>query len=379
MMLHLSWPKARAMAFALLAAFCFTGSAQARSQPVVDCPMRDLPFSIDGPLIDLLLSAEARQLTEEATGHDFSKNPPSFTGTTPPSFAAILTLRKFSAFMGLPESELPALDARLRALPVSAADRIARCQRYDNDRPIVALPKDGKPRLLLFEKIIGFKDAPSVAAAHQAFMAMAARKGWHIASTDKAGAFNPTTLRQFDVVIWNNISGDVLSLSQRRAFQAFLKRGGGFIGIHGTAGDPAYFWDWYPDTLLGARFSGHPMNPQFQEARIAVNEAHPLAKALPTGWRMTDEWYSFSTNPRRIGANVLLTLDETSYSPVGILNEDLRMGDHPIAWTHCINKGRVFYSAIGHVPATYVDPNNLLMLETAIHWAAMDRKACPQR
>ena len=94
---------------------------------------------------------------------------------------------------------------------------MARCARYDNDRPALDLPKGKGVRVLVFEKINGFKDEPSVNAAHAALEAMAARKGWAIAFTDKGGAFTPATLRRFDTVVWNNISGDVLTLSQRRA------------------------------------------------------------------------------------------------------------------------------------------------------------------
>ena len=189
-------------------------------------------------------------------------------------------------------------------------------------------------------------------------------------------AFNPATLRQFDAVIWNNISGDVFTLSQRRAFRQFLAAGGGFVGVHGTAGDPAYFWDWYADKLIGARFLMHPMDPQFQAARVVVDKTHPLAGPLPSQWTMTDEWYSFSTNPRKAGARVVLTLDESTYSPVGPGGLDLRMGDHPIAWTNCVNGGRVFYSAIGHRPETYSQPEYVALLEKAIGWAANRGTAC---
>lgn len=347
--------------------------AQTRPQPLLDCPGRDAAYSIDSPLVDLLLNPEARRLAEAETGMDFSKGPPEFVGTKAPTFASILTIKEAAAFMGGNLKALPALDAKLRALPVTRADRIARCARYDNDRPVFNLPK-GKVHLLLFEKINGFRDVPSVNAAHEALVAMARRKGWALAITDKGGAFNPATLAQFDAVIWNNISGDVLTLTQRKAFQAYLAKGGGFVGMHGSAGDPVYFWDWYPDVLIGARFAGHPMNPQFQEARVAVDQSHPLAKGLPAEWRMTDEWYSFKTNPRAAGARVLLTLDESTYSRQGRFGEPLDMGaDHPLAWTKCIGKGRAFYSAIGHLPATYSQPQAVRVLENAIGWAASNR------
>ncbi len=366
--------KFRAIVIAGFAMLAFW-SEVSRARPVTDCPNREVPFSVDSPLLDILLNPATRKLVEDTSGRRFDSFPPEYTGANAPSFAAIVSLRKAGMFTGLNDDAMPALDAQLRAIPVTAADRVARCARYDNDVPNFRLAA-GKRHLLLFEKINGFKDTPSVNAAHKAFYDMAARKGWDIVSTESGGAFNPATLRQFDAVIWNNISGDVLTLAQRKAFQQYLAGGGAFVAVHGSGGDPTYFWDWYPDRLLGARFLTHPMNPQFQEARIAVNKQHPLAVTLPNEWRMTDEWYSFTTNPRSVGANVVLTLDESTYSPVGPMGMDLRMGDHPLAWTNCIGKGRMFYSAIGHRPETYSQPEYVSLLEAAIGWAVSDRRAC---
>lgn len=369
---------------AALAAFAASGVS---ARPVTDCPNRDAPFSADAPVIDLLLSPAARAILEREMG-SIDRAPARFFGTTPPTFAAILTLKEASRFTGMKPERIGAVDAELRKLPVTDADRVARCARYDNEVPVLDLPdldlRGGKrPRVLLFEKITGFKDEPSVNAAHAAIRAMAERKGWAVAVTDKGGAINPRTLRGFDVVVWNNISGDVLTLSQRAALRRWLERGGGFVAVHGSAGDFAYWWDWYPDQLIGARFIGHPMNPQFQEARVVTNTAHPIAAGLPAEWRMTDEWYSFRPNPRLAGAQVVLTLDESTYKPSGPMGVDIRMGeDHPIAWTRCIGpkgreRGRMFYSAIGHMPETYAEPNHVRLLESAITWAATNKRACP--
>ncbi len=346
------------------------------AKPVTDCALRDAPFSANSPLIDLLLSPAAKVIADKASGGNLSKLPPMFAGTNPPTFAAILTLKEAARFTGMKTDAIADVDKELRALPVTAADKLARCARYDNDVPNFTLPK-GKRHVLLFEKINGFKDVPSFNAAHAAFLAMAERKGFTIVSTEKGGVFNAKSLSQFDAVVWNNISGDVLTLSQRKALQDYLVAGGSFIGVHGTAGDPVYFWDWYPDVLIGARFKMHPMAPQFQEARVAVEGAHPLAAGLPAEWRMSDEWYSFSTNPRSSGSKVIATLDESTYKPVGMMGIDLRMGDHPIAWTHCIGKGRVFYSAIGHIPATYSEPHYVQMLENAVDWATAAKTCTP--
>lgn len=350
-----------------LAAALGAGSASAK---VTDCPMRDMPFSLESPLMDILLSPAASAAVEGEAPGLLTKLPRSFASTTAPSFSAILTLKEMGALGRIDTTKIAAVGEKLKAVPVTDADREARCARYDNDRPDLTLPP-GKPRILLFEKMTGFRDGPSVDAAHAAFLDIAKQKGWAMVATDKGGAITPETLKRFDAVIWNNISGDVLTLSQRKALKDFIEGGGGFVGVHGSAGDFAYFWDWYANDLIGARFIGHPMAPQYQDARVRIDDPkHPLAKGLPAEWTMNDEWYSFRPGVRRPGTHVLATLDEGSYSPVGMAKQDLRMGDHPIAWTRCVGKGRSFYSAIGHRPETYSNPTYRIMLESAIGWAA---------
>ncbi|WP_088182854.1 ThuA domain-containing protein [Sphingobium sp. Z007] len=338
-----------------------------------DCPLRDAPFSVRSPIVDILLSPVAKTAIETSAPHILTALPPRFFSTQAPTFAAILTLEGVAARENIPADKMAALDATLRAIPVMPADKVARCARYDDDRPSFTLPK-GKPRLLIFEKINGFRDGPSVDAARAAFQAMAQRKGWAVVVSDKGAAMTPSVLRRFDAVVWNNVSGDVLTLSQRAAFKTYIEQGGGFVAVHGSAGDPATFWDWYADTLIGARFAGHPMDPQFQDAKIMVEgQGQAIAAGLPGTWIMNDEWYSFTNNPRASGSTIIATLDEGSYKPGALAMG----GDHPIAWTRCVGKGRSFYAAIGHRPETYADPHYVTMLENAVAWAASRRSACP--
>lgn len=340
-------------------------AAPASARPLIDCPLRNEPYSIDSPLIDILLNPAAKAAMDRANPALLKDLPTFFGGTTVPTFSVILSVRKAAAWRNVPPEALVTVDRALRVVPLTAADKAARCARYDIAPQPLALPP-GKPRLLLFEKMTGFRDDPSVAAGHALFVDMARRNGWALVVTDKGGAITPANLRHFDAVIWNNVSGDVLTLRQRAVFKAYMERGGGFVGVHGTGGDPVYFWDWYTDTLLGARFIGHPMQPQFQDARVTI-EATPggIGQDLAPGWTMKDEWYSFQASPRLNGASVIATLDEASYAPGA-----LHMGDHPIAWTRCVGDGRSFYSAIGHMPATYADLHYVRLLEQAVSWAA---------
>ena len=335
-------------------------------------------------MLDILLSPAAKEVVGRDAPGLFAQLPPAMAATSPPSFAAILDLRDvldtIALFKGGKVDEakatitLATLDADLRKVPVTAADRAARCARYDDDRPVFAL-QHGKPHLLLFEKVNGFRDASSIDAAHAAFVALADANGWDIVTTNKGGAITPSVLRHFDAVIWNNNSGDVLTLSQRSALKAYIERGGGFVGVHGAAGDPTYWWAWYIDTLIGAKFAGHPYPNQFQAARVVLDDvAHPIAEGLPHEWSMAEEWYSFKSDPRSTGSQIIATLDETTYDPTFMGKKDLRMGDHPIAWGHLIGKGHVFYSAIGHRPEVYADPIYRQMLTNAITWALKQQK-----
>lgn len=344
--------------------------AMAKSE-AIDCPSRDQPYSIDSPLLDILLSPAARAAVNGVNSALLSSLPPMFSGLEPPTFSAILSVRTLVGFSPkTSQGELDAFDNSLKKVDVTDADKIARCARYDVEAPRFEQPK-GKPRVLLFEKINGYRDDPSVTAANAMFTEMAARKGWSLVVTDKGGAINPGTLKKFDAVIWNNISGDVLTLTQRQALQNYMEHGGGFVGIHGSGGDPAYFWDWYADQLIGARFLGHPMGPQFQDARVNIESTlSGIGQSLAPGWTMNEEWYSFKASPRISGAHIIATLDEKTYKPV-MGKQDLRMGDdHPIVWTRCVNNGRAFYSAIGHRPESYTDSIHIRLIEDAVVWAS---------
>lgn len=236
---------------------------------------------------------------------------------------------------------------------------LLRAPEYDTVAP--ALPALDRPAILVLDKTNGFIHKEGLPAASRMLQALAAQEGWHIYQTDNAATHNPADLARFDLVIWNNTSGDILTGDQRQAFRSWLEDGGRWLGLHAAGGDREYAWDWYPDTLLGAQFIGHTMSPQFQEAEILVADKSELTGHLPTPWVVgPEEWYAFDRNPRAHGAKILLVLDESSYKPenAGFMPfPDTSMpGEHPIAWAQRIGRGAMIYSAIGHRPETYALP-----------------------
>lgn len=201
------------------------------------------------------------------------------------------------------------------------------------------------------------------------------KRGWGIYQTENAATFTSENLARFDAVVFNNASGDLFLPAQRKALRDWLEGGGGIVGIHAARDSSHAGWAWYTKEVIGARFTQHTMSPQFQEARVTIQDtAHFATQGLPGAWRRTEEWYSFEASPRKAGAHVLLSVDETSYTPEGMFGKDLRMGDHPVAWTRCLGPaavigGRAIYTAFGHRAEAFAEPQTRVLLANATAWA----------
>lgn len=232
------------------------------------------------------------------------------------------------------------------------------------------------PAILVFSKTKGWRHNEGIAGADLYFARLAQRLGYGLFTTENGAVFNDEDLSRFDVIIFNNMTGDALSPDQEAAFQHWLEAGGAWIGLH-SAGDNSHKdWNWYDRQVIGPEFIGHPADPQFQKARV-VNLApdHPIMKELPTEWTLTDEWYSFDSIPQSYGLTPLAGLDEATYDPKNLVYgdyQDLRMGEgainHPIIWSQCMGDARLVYTGIGHGFENYENATYAGFLERAFRW-----------
>jgi cytochrome c len=214
-------------------------------------------------------------------------------------------------------------------------------------------------RVLVFTRTLGYRH-DSTPAAVAALRRVANERAWSLDATEDPETFTDTRLGAYDVVVFLSTSGNVLAGEQQAAFERFLRSGHGFAGIHG-ASDTHHDWPFYRK-LVGAHFRAHPA---IQEATVVVERLeHPLTRMLPARWTRSDEWYAFGENPRP-NVEVLLTLDESSYSP----GNDGMGADHPLAWCHEPEGARAFYTALGHAAESFEDPLFLAHLAAGIEWA----------
>lgn len=177
-------------------------------------------------------------------------------------------------------------------------------------------------------------------------------------------------LSAYAVIVLLNTPGDELKGPQRERLASYVRAGGGVVAVHrALIYNPPGEWPWF-ERLIGRTFRIHPM---VQTATVRVEDpAFPAASGLPARWIWTDEWYEFNA-PVTHGLRTVLSVDESTYDPSRIWPGQTAHGmgkEHPVAWYHAYDGGRVFVTALGHTPALYDDPLYLAHLYGGIWWAA---------
>ena len=220
----------------------------------------------------------------------------------------------------------------------------------------VGVDGGGPAALLVFSRTAGFRH-DSIAAGLAMIESIAADRGWSTVQTEDPSTFI-ALLDGVDVTVWLNTSGDVLDDDQQAAFEAWYRAGGGWVGVH-AASDTEYDWPWYGD-LVGAWFANHPAIQDAQYVR--ESDVHPAVAHLDARWLRRDEHYNFRRNPRDVGVEVVLTIDESSYDG-GDMGDD-----HPIAWGRDFDGGRTFYTALGHTVESYSEEDFVRHVAGAIDY-----------
>lgn len=207
-------------------------------------------------------------------------------------------------------------------------------------------PPGGNPdfRALVFTKTTGFRH-DSISAGVVAVQDLGNGNNFAVDATEDSSLFNDSFLANYEVVIFLNTTGDVLSGAEEVSFTNYIQNGGGYVGVH-SASDTEKNWPFYGQ-LVGAFFQDHPA---IQSATFdTVNANHPSSSGLPASFVFTDEIYNFQTDPSG-SVNVLVTVDETTYTGGS-------MGpNHPISWFHTNLGGRAWYTNLGHRRETFSDP-----------------------
>ncbi|GAB2652037.1 LamG-like jellyroll fold domain-containing protein [Kribbella swartbergensis] len=233
-----------------------------------------------------------------------------------------------------------------------------------------AAAADGQLNILLFYK-------PNFHASHvqarQAVRDLVTELGTQygqpvdIQETDDPAAFTTENLATRDAVVFAQTGGVLFNAEQRTALEAYIRGGGGYLGLHYTGwsvGQSEHDVNPFYARLVGAVSEGHPENPAIRPGRVVVKDSsHPLTQGLQAEFTRSDEWYDWVVNPAP-HVRTLLEVDETSYG-MG------RQGtSHPITWCQEIDAGRSWYTGMGHEGTAYAEAPIRTQMKNGLAYAA---------
>ncbi len=196
---------------------------------------------------------------------------------------------------------------------------------------------------------------PALGEASAALDELAVAAGWSLRVADDPAALH--ALDDVDAVVFLLTDGVILDAAARDSLEAFVRGGGGFVGVHSAAStEPS--WPFYEE-LVGARPSR--LVSDVEGTVLAIDRAHPATAEVPLQWSRADSFYDFDPSPRD-RAHVVATVDERTY-PGGAMGFD-----HPVAWCREVDAGRSFYTALG--AGGWASPELRAHVAGAVAWAA---------
>jgi type 1 glutamine amidotransferase len=200
---------------------------------------------------------------------------------------------------------------------------------------------------------------------------------------------NLDTLKQYDTIVFESTvghPGPLNPVTEQPNFEAYMRQGGGYVGIHGAADSfEVGTWPWYGN-LVGGFFTNHPNGQNgfgqcgscIHAEVVTEDDTHPATQHLPARWMTVDELYNFDRH-MRADVHTLLSLNEASYqrslnsgnaatNPLTLMG-----GDHPIAWCQNWGGGKAFSQILGHFRTQYYDESFMRIILGGIETTA-DRK-----
>jgi len=118
-----------------------------------------------------------------------------------------------------------------------------------------SFPKKQK-KILVFSKTAGYRHGSSIVAGKKVIVELGQQNKFEVDTTENANDFTAENLKQYAAVVFLCTTGNVLNEEQQKAFEQFIRNGGGYLGLH-SAADTEYDWAWFGE-LNGAYFKNHP-------------------------------------------------------------------------------------------------------------------------
>ena len=227
---------------------------------------------------------------------------------------------------------------------------------------------------------------PSIEPGNYALARLGQVSGAYTAClSDDPGIFAPEHLACFDAICFNNTVGVLTGdAGLQRSLLSFIRDGRGFVGSHAAAATFCQYpkYDQFPDfgrMLGGYENGGHPWGPE--ETIVLTPEDRDSAINAPFGGKdltVQDEVFQMKEHYSRDRLRVLLRIDvdRSDFGPDRrVLPERRADRDLAISWIRAEEKGRVFYTSLGHNPHIFWNAPILGHYLAGIRYALGDLRA----
>jgi uncharacterized protein len=253
--------------------------------------------------------------------------------------------------------------------------------------PPAAAAAGPKRRILFFTKSASFQHSSiarkgdSLSHAEQVLTDLGKQHGFDVVAT-KDGTVFDGDLAQFDAFFFYT-TGDLtqkgtdgqppMSTEGKRRLLQAVAGGKGFLASHCGSdtfhgkGDrrseqPAAERDPYI-AMLGGEFISH--GPQQKARQVVCSPTFPGLAGAGESFEMNEEWYSLKNFADDL--HVILLQDTQ-----GMQGEDYARPPFPSTWARRHEKGRVFYTSMGHREDVWTSPVFQQILLGGLRWACGD-------
>ena len=330
------------------------------------------------------------------------------------------SMARFAAIALLAAAAWPSALATAKGPAEVPADEV---KKIEEAIPKAAPAKPAKERkIFVFSHCNGYVHGPAIARGKIALELMGKQTGaYTTVISDDLSNFEPEKLKQFDLVVLNNTTGELFAKAKSPAkprepnagkikdaaklaeaqekykkdlakyeeqmkgseggepygaklhdnFMSWIKDGGAVFGIH-AATDCSSGGNEYNE-MIGGRFSGHPWTAETTVTVRNDDPTNPINAAFDgKGFKITEEIYRFNKGFYSRGKQrVLLSLDPADPVTKKGGRPDK---DYAISWVKTWGKGRVFYCSLGHRNEIFWNPVVLKHYLAGIQWALGDLK-----
>jgi type 1 glutamine amidotransferase len=254
---------------------------------------------------------------------------------------------------------------------------------------VLARPQGPTKKVLFFIKSAGFphpvvtrkEGEPSL--AERVLTRAGKEHGFEVVATKDGRMFEPDKIGEWDAFVFET-TGDLttqggseksppMSPEGEKAFYDAIRGGKGFLGMHCAADTFGHHGkrnkgreDPYIQ-MIGGEFVSH--GPQQVATIEVVDPKFPGMESgfgsLGQSFTINDEWYALKNMPDDLHVIMVQVTKGMRSGPVREYNRP----NYPMTWARRHDKGRVFYTSMGHREDVWENPMYQGLLLGALGWA----------